>query len=296
MQCTLCPRQCGTDRSIAAGFCGAPAALKIARAALHFWEEPPISGTRGSGTVFFSHCPLQCVYCQNRPISFLGDGLSVSDDRLCEIFYELRDKGAHNINLVSPTQYADRIAACIRRVKDEGFDLPFVWNTGGYETVETLRMLDGLADIYLTDFKYASSALAARYSHAADYPKAAEAALREMLRQQPKCVLRGDLLQKGVIVRHLVLPGQTADSKDVIDRFAACGKGAYLSLMRQYTPSAACTCAELARPVTAAEYDEVVNYALLCGIKKLFLQDGESVSESFIPAFDYEGVLKNDTE
>lgn len=297
MQCTLCPRRCGADRETAFGFCGAGADLKVARAALHFWEEPPVSGTCGSGTVFFSHCPLQCVYCQNRAISSGGDGLAISDARLCEIFYELKAKGAHNINLVSPTQYADRIAAAIRTVKANGFDLPFVWNTSGYETVETLRGLEELVDIYLTDFKYMSLAAAKRYSHAADYPAVAAAALREMMRQQPRCVFDGELMQKGVIVRHLLLPGNIADSKDVIDAFCnICGDGAWISLMRQYTPPPDCAFSEIARPVTNSEYDEVVNYALLCGIKNLFLQDGESVSESFIPAFDYEGVLKHGTE
>ena len=294
MNCTLCPRRCGADRAVETGFCGAGRELKIARAALHFWEEPPISGTRGSGTVFFSHCPLQCVYCQNRAISACGDGLSVSDDRLVEIFFELAAKGAHNINLVSPTQYADRIAFAIRTAKARGFVLPFVWNTSGYESVETLRSLDGLVDIYLTDFKYASSALAARYSHAADYPAVAGAALAEMLRQQPKCVYYGELMTRGVIVRHLVLPSHTEDSKDVLDILSAYKP--CLSLMRQYTPQSGCPYAELARPITDAEYETVVGYALLCGLNKLFLQDGESVSESFIPAFDYEGVLNHGSE
>ncbi len=294
MNCTLCPRRCGADRAVETGFCGAGRELKIARAALHFWEEPPISGTRGSGTVFFSHCPLQCVYCQNRAISACGNGLSVSDDRLVEIFFELAAKGAHNINLVSPTQYADRIADAIRAAKARGFVLPFVWNTSGYESVETLRSLDGLVDIYLTDFKYASSALAARYSHAADYPVVAGAALVEMLRQQPKCVYNGELMTRGVIVRHLVLPSHTEDSKDVLDILSAYKP--CLSLMRQYTPQSGCPYAELARPITDAEYETVVGYALLCGLNKLFLQDGESVSESFIPAFDYEGVLNHGSE
>lgn len=297
MQCTLCPRKCGVDRAKTAGYCGAGDSLKVARAALHFWEEPPLSGTNGSGTVFFSHCPLKCVYCQNREISSGGDGLAISDDRLCAIFYELKAKGAHNINLVSPTQYADRIAGAIRAAKANGFALPFVWNTSGYETVETLQMLNGLVDIYLIDFKYMSAALAAKYSHAADYPTVAITALGEMMRQQPKCVYKGERMTRGVIVRHLLLPGQIADSKDVIDAFAArCGKNAWLSLMRQYTPPPSCAHPELLRPITDAEYNEVVNYALLCGIQNIFMQEKESVSESFIPAFNYEGVLKNGTE
>ncbi len=293
MKCTLCPRLCGADRTDGkTGYCGADGTLKVARAALHFWEEPPVSGERGSGTVFFSHCPLKCVYCQNREISSGGDGLPIPVKRLCDIFFELKAKGAHNINLVSPTQYADHIAAAIRMAKDKGFDLPFVYNTSGYERVETLKVLDGLIDIYLTDFKYMSASLAATYSNAADYPTVAVAALREMLRQQPHCVLDGALLKRGVIVRHLLLPGQTADSKDVIDTFLdICQKNAYLSLMRQYTPPKTCVYAELMHPITDAEYVEVVGYAELLGLKRLFLQDSESVSESFIPKFDYTGVL-----
>ena len=277
MQCTLCPRLCSVDRASGRGYCGAPEELKIARAALHFWEEPPISGECGSGTVFFSHCPLQCVYCQNRTISAGGDGKVISTERLCEIFYELQAKGALNINLVSPTQYADKIADAIRTVKGKGFSLPFVWNTSGYERVETV--------------------LAKRYSAAENYPTVAKAALREMMCQQPKCVFDGERMTRGVIVRHLLLPGQGADSKDVVDVFdAVCRGDAWLSLMRQYTPLDPCPCAELNRPITDAEYDEVVEYALLCGIQNIFLQEKESVSESFIPAFDYEGVLKHGTE
>lgn len=297
MNCTLCPRECGADRSTGEkGYCGASDTLKVARAALHFWEEPPISGSNGSGTVFFSHCPLQCVYCQNREISGGGDGLDINVERLCDIFFELQAQGAHNINLVSPTQYVDRIAAAILMARRKGFELPFVYNTSGYESVETLQALQGLIDIYLTDFKYMSSALAKKYSHAADYPIAAEAALAEMIRQQPDCIYDGELLRRGVIVRHLLLPGQTEDSKDVIDKISEiCRDRAWVSLMRQYTPPADCAYTELARPITDAEYDEVVGYAELIGITRLFLQESESVSESFIPEFDYRGVLKNDT-
>lgn len=221
----------------------------------------------------------------------------ISTERLCEIFYELQAKGALNINLVSPTQYADKIADAIRTVKEKGFSLPFVWNTSGYERVETLQSLSGLVDIYLTDFKYASAVLAKRYSAAENYPAVAKAALQEMMRQQPTCVFDGERMTRGVIVRHLLLPGQGADSKDVVDLFdTVCHGDAWLSLMRQYTPLDACPCTELNRPITDAEYDEVVEYALLCGLQNIFLQEKESVSESFIPAFDYEGVLKHGTE
>ena len=294
MICTLCPRLCGADRKKGnIGYCGADGSLKVARAALHMWEEPPISGEKGSGTVFFSHCPLKCVYCQNREISSGGDGLEISQARLCEIFFELKEKGAHNINLVSPTQYTEEIISAIKMAKLKGFDIPFVYNTSGYERVETLARLTGLVDIYLTDFKYMSRDAAKRYSNAADYPSVAKAALREMMRQLPECIFDGDMLKKGVIVRHLVLPDNIGDTKDVIDAFSEiCGEEAYLSLMRQYTPQSDCPYAEIARPLCDSEYDEVVSYALMCGIKNMFLQDGESVSESFIPPFNYEGVLK----
>lgn len=290
--CTFCPRNCRVDRENKIGYCGAPSELKVARAELHFWEEPIISGDRGSGTVFFSHCPLKCVYCQNFEISSGGDGLKISVNRLCDIFFELKNKGAHNINLVSPTQYADKIITAIKMAKEKGFDLPFVWNTSGYESVETLRKLDGLVDIYLTDFKYVSSEIAKKYSHAEDYPFVCADALKEMIRQQPKCVFDGEMLKSGVVVRHLLLPDCTDDSKDVVDAFFdICGDGAYLSLMRQYTPQKNCKIEALMRAVTDAEYEEVTGYAELLGIEKLFLQEDESVSESFIPKFDYSGVL-----
>ena len=278
------------------GYCGAGKPLKVARASLHMWEEPPISGENGSGTVFFSHCPLKCVYCQNSDISSGGDGLEITVDRLCEIFFELKEKGAHNINLVSPTQYTDEIITAVKAAKAKGFDLPFVYNTSGYERVETLKRLCGTVDIYLTDFKYMSAQTAKKYSNAEDYPSVATAALCEMMAQQPKCVYDGEMLKSGVIVRHLILPNNISDSKDVTDTFiAVCKNNAVFSLMRQYTPKKGCTLPEINRSVTDEEYDEVVNYALMCGIKNIFLQDGESVSESFIPPFNYEGVLKNDT-
>ena len=295
LYCNLCPRKCGADRQKAVGYCGAPGALKVARAALHFWEEPPISGEKGSGTVFFSHCPLKCVYCQNRTISSGGDGLEISVERLVEIFFELKEKGAHNINLVSPTQYATGVLSAIKSAKDSGFDLPFVWNTSGYESVETLKRLCGYVDIYLTDFKYASDKLSKKYSHAQDYPAVAREALFEMMRQQPKCIFKGGIMKKGVIVRHMLLPSFTDDSKDVIDVFSeVCKNDACLSLMRQYTPQKECEFAEIMRPVSDSEYEEVVGYAELLGIKKLFLQESESVSESFIPKFNYTGVLKGE--
>lgn len=290
--CRLCPRRCGAVRSAGSvGFCGADGSLRVARAALHFWEEPPISGTRGSGTVFFSHCPLKCIYCQNHEISSGGDGLVISTDRLTDIFFELRAAGAHNINLVSPTQYTDEIIAAVSAAKARGFDLPFVWNTGGYELADTLRRLDGLVDIYLTDFKYMSARLAGAFSAAPDYPAAARAALCEMLRQIPRGQYDADgLMRRGVIVRHLVLPGCTADTKDILDYLADL-RGVRLSLMGQFTPQPTCTHPALSREVSAEEYDDVVGYAELLGFTDAFIQERGSASESFIPKFDYTGVL-----
>lgn len=290
--CRLCPRRCGAARTKGdTGFCGAGNALRVARAALHFWEEPPISGTRGSGAVFFSHCPLKCVYCQNFSISTGGDGLVISVDRLVDIFFELAAAGAHNINLVSPTQYTEEIISAITMAKARGFCLPFVWNTGGYECADTLRRLDGLVDIYLTDFKYMSPSLAERFSAAPDYPQYAREALCEMLRRQPKCEYDGDgLLRRGVIVRHLVLPGCTEDTKDILD-YLSDFRGARLSLMGQFTPQPTCAHPQLLRPLTEEEYADVIGYAELLGLTDAFIQERGSASESFIPQFDYTGVM-----
>ena len=216
-ECRLCPRNCGVDRSQGQrGYCGMTQEIRLARASLHMWEEPCISGKNGSGTVFFTGCPLRCIFCQNREIA-LGDvGKAVSIERLVEIFFELKAKGAHNINLVTPTHYVPQIAQALEKAKDAGLKLPVVYNTGSYENLETLKMLDGLIDIYLPDFKYDSSELAMKYSHAPDYREVADAAIHEMLRQVGKPVFDGDMLQRGVIVRHLVLPGHTKDSKAII--------------------------------------------------------------------------------
>ncbi|MBQ9429655.1 MAG: radical SAM protein [Clostridia bacterium] len=291
-ECRLCPRRCGALRADGGvGFCGAGKSLRVSRAALHFWEEPPISGTRGSGTVFFSHCPLKCIYCQNYAISTGGDGLDISVDRLVDIFFELAAAGAHNINLVSPTQYTAEIIAAIKAARARGFALPVVWNTGGYELPETLRRLAGLVDIYLTDFKYMSPRLAEDFSAAPDYPAYAKAALCEMLRQQPECRYDGDgILRRGVIVRHLVLPGCTDDTKDVLD-YLADDRRARLSLMGQYTPQPTCAHPQLSRPITEEEYADVIGYAELLGFTDAFVQERESAKESFIPKFDYTGVL-----
>lgn len=294
--CRLCPRKCGADRksnSSKRPICGAGDKITAARAALHMWEEPCISGTRGSGTVFFSGCPLKCVFCQNKSISQKLYGKPVTTERLSQIFFELKEKGAHNINLVSPTPYIPDIASAIRLARENGFDLPVVFNSSGYELPEVLKLLDGLVDIYLPDFKYMSHALAKKYSLASDYPDMAMAALDEMVRQRPVPVFDNDgNMLSGVIVRHLVLPGCTDDSRAVIEYLhERYGDSIFISIMSQYTPvNKLENHPELMRKLTEEEYDEVVDYALSLGVTQGFIQDGDSVGESFIPAFDGQGV------
>lgn len=292
--CTLCPRSCKADRfSGQSGFCGADDKLYLARAALHFWEEPCISGERGSGTVFFSGCNLRCVYCQNSDISRMDAKKEVTVERLAEIFMELQGKGALNINLVTPTHYIPQIITALALAKQQGLTLPVVYNTSGYESVEALKMLEGYVQVYLPDFKYMSRELAKRYSGAEDYPDRAKEALEEMVRQVGTPEFSEDgIIQKGVIVRHLVLPNHTDDSKKVIeylhDRY---GDDIFISIMNQYTPLRQVEkFPELNRKITEPEYDEVVDFAIALGVEHGFIQEGETQSESFIPAFDFEGV------
>ncbi len=292
MQCTLCPRRCLADRTRQRGYCGASESVRVARAALHFWEEPCISGTNGSGAVFFSGCQLHCVYCQNRAISYGDVGKEITVEHLSELFFRLQAQGAHNINLVTPDPYLPQVALAIRMAKQRGLSLPFLMNCSGYETEEALRSLQGLIDIYLPDFKYRSPLLAKKYSHAPDYPVVAEKAIAEMVRQQPSCRFdRHGLLQSGVLVRHLLLPGHVSDSKRVLAYLhQTYHEQIFISIMRQYTPFAMQAYPELNRPVTEQEYDELVSFACDLGIRQAYIQDGEAVSESFIPAFDGEGV------
>ena len=293
-KCTLCPRLCGADRSVSPGVCGVSGeGIMVARASLHMWEEPCISGERGSGTIFFSGCSLRCVYCQNEPISRGRAGKSVDEERLCEIMLSLQEKGAHNINMVTPTHYTDRIIRSVKLARDRGLCVPIVWNTSGYERAGTLRSLRGIVDIYLTDFKYMSPDLAERYSKARDYPAVASEALREMVSQQGEIVTDEEgMLQRGVIVRHLVLPGCTQDSMDVIDHvYSSCGDSVILSIMSQYTPMETLgDYPELKRKITEQEYEAVVDHAVSIGVENAFIQEGEAASESFIPPFDGEGV------
>lgn len=297
--CRLCPRACGIDRTRGArGVCGETDMIRLARAALHFWEEPCISGTAGSGTVFFTGCQLRCIYCQNQPIAHGSVGKTVTVDRLVEIFFELQQKGANNINLVTPDHYIPQIVQAIHRAKERGFTLPFVYNTGSYVSVEALRMLDGLIDIYLPDFKYLDEAHARDYSGAADYPQVAQAALREMYRQVGTAGftdVTGEeepMLRRGMIVRHLLLPGALADAKRILAYlYDTYGDHIYISLMSQYTPGQAVAGHPLLRRrVRRKDYEALVDEAIRLGIENAFIQEGSAADESFIPAFDYEGV------
>lgn len=301
--CGLCPRRCGVDRlSGKRGMCGGGSQVKLARAALHFWEEPPISGEKGSGTVFFSHCTLQCSYCQNQNISTGGTGQEISIKRLSEIFDELIAKGAHNINLVTPTHYVPHIIRAIDEARVKGIDVPMVYNTSGYELPETIQTLEGYIDIYLTDFKYFDDELGLRYSSASDYVENAMESLDRMVEQvgPPRyhvCEQKREevplrLMDSGVIVRHLLLPGQLEDAKRIVkyvlDRY---GSDVVLSLMSQYTPlDFSSVPPELGRKVADDEYEALLDYVDSLGVEDYFWQEGEAAEESFIPAFDGTGV------
>lgn len=296
--CELCPRRCRANRAAGeVGVCGAGPTLKLARAALHFWEEPPISGEAGSGTVFFSGCPLKCVYCQNHEISTGNFGLEVVPERLAEIMLELQDQGALNINLVTATHWAHLLPAALYAARSRGLAIPVVYNTSGYERVRAVRELEGLVDIWLTDFKYADAELGRRLSHVPNYPDVAAAALAEMVRQVRAAggvATRADgTWTRGIIVRHLVLPGHADDSCRVLDRIWEIAGDVPISVMNQYTPNAAMRAAggELARAVTDDEYERVLNHADDLGFTQMFWQEGGAVDESFTPPFDTTGVL-----
>lgn len=289
--CTLCPRKCGADRNSSAGFCGCGTNIKAAKAQLHFWEEPCISGENGSGAVFFSGCTLRCVFCQNYEISTDSRGREISVERLSEIFLELQSRGAHNINLVNPTHYVPQIINALDRAKPE-LKIPVVYNCGGYERTETLKMLEGYIDIYLPDFKYISSEISQKYSAAADYARYAEEAVKEMHRQQPELVWNGSILEKGLIIRHLVLPGCRHDSIAVTDKIhEILPDGSYLfSLMSQYTPIENCrNYPEINRRVTTFEYKSVLKRVQKLGING-FSQERTSAESSYTPDFDLSGI------
>ena len=292
--CLLCPRKCGINRSTGqTGVCGVSAEIRVARAALHYWEEPCISGEKGSGAVFFSGCSLHCVFCQNREISDGKAGKVISKERLSDIFLELKAKGANNINLVTPGQYIPDIVWAVRDARRRGMELPIVYNTSGYEDADELKQLEGIVDVYLPDFKYMDSALSAMYSRAKDYPSVAKQALSEMVRQQPRVVIDDatGLIQKGVIVRQLLLPGHVNDAKAILKYLHDTYQNSiYISMMSQFTPIALKDYPEINRTVTRREYERLIDYAIKIGITNAFIQEGDVAKDSFIPAFDCEGV------
>ncbi|HHY98082.1 MAG TPA: radical SAM protein [Firmicutes bacterium] len=293
-KCYLCPRRCGADRSAGEkGFCRAGLSVKVARAAKHHWEEPCISGTRGSGAVFFSHCNLRCVFCQNYDISHQGFGKEIGAKELACIFLRLQADGAHNINLVSPTQYITQVKCALIAAKENGLTIPVVYNSNAYEEPDALASLTDLVDVYLPDLKYYHDEVAIRYSSAPHYFRHATSAILEMARQVGTPILDSDgLIRKGLIVRHLVLPGMVEESKRGLDWIKAnLPSGVYISLMSQYVPMyRASEHPEINRKLSKAEYDEVVDYALAIGLDNGYIQEESASDESFIPAFDLTGV------
>lgn len=298
-QCELCPRGCKVNREIGQlGICKVSSQLKVARAALHFWEETCISGTKGSGAVFFSGCSMHCVFCQNQEIANGVVGKEISRERLAEILLELQEKGANNINFVTPGHYVPQIIWSVEQAKRQGLRIPIVYNTSGYEKVDMLKQLEGIVDVYLPDFKYWNPELAAKYSNAPDYPEVAKSAIAEMVRQQPEAKFVYDeeqgleLIKKGVIVRQLLLPGQLKDAKQIVKYLhETYGNHIYLSLMSQYTPLAHVEkYPELNRKVSRRSYEAYVDYAIEIGVENGYIQEEDVAEESFIPAFDGEGV------
>lgn len=295
--CNLCPRNCLIEREKGKkGYCLSGAKSVVARAALHMWEEPCISGKSGSGTVFFSGCNLRCVYCQNYEIAAAGHGREITVSHLADIFLALQKQGAANINLVTPDHYVIPIVQAVLQAKEKGLELPVVYNCSGYEKREVIEGLRGIVDIFLTDFKYMEKKLAEKYSFAPDYPEVAESALEAMVKLTGKPVFdEKGMMKKGVIVRHLLLPGHKKNARAVIKYvYETYRDNVYISLMNQYTPFARLQgkegCEELCRRVTKREYEAVVDYALSLGIKNAFVQEGETAKESFIPEFDGEGI------
>lgn len=293
-KCSLCPRMCGTDRAAGQkGFCGGGNLVRVARAALHYWEEPCISGESGSGTVFFSGCTMRCVFCQNKEISRSEVGKEITIERLAEIYLELAAKGANNINLVTPMHYAPQITAALDIARKNGLTLPIVWNTGGWERRESIAAVRDYADIWLSDFKYFDSSLGESLSKAPNYFSIAAAALDQMVKQTCEPVFdENGIMRRGVIVRHLMLPGHLDDTKNVLRfLYENYGDSIWISIMNQYTPM----CSdphfpELSRTVSDEEYNEAIDFACELGIENAFVQEGGTVGESFIPPFDLSGV------
>lgn len=291
MKCNLCPRKCNAQRDDYTninGFCQMPLLPKVARAQLHFWEEPCISGEKGSGTIFFSGCSLKCVYCQNGKISADNFGKIITVERLAEIFRELEEKGAHNINLVSPTHYIHSIIKALEIYKPS---IPIVYNSSGYENVESLKMLSGYIDIYLIDFKYFDNQKALRYSNAPNYCDVVKKALLEAYNQQDECLFENGIMQKGLIVRHLLLPQSTNDAIAIFDWVRENLDGAYFSIMSQYVPmNKALSMPPINRKVTQREYEKVLDYICGTDFSNVYIQERKSSDEKFIPEFDMEGI------
>ena len=286
--CMLCPRKCGVNRYLEKGFCGATNKVRVAYYSLHMWEEPIISGDNGSGTIFFSNCNLRCLYCQNKKISIDGYGKLISNKRLIEIMLELQNKGAHNINLVTPTHYVPNIISVLKKIKGKELHIPVVYNTSSYESVGTIMACRNLVDIYLADLRYFDDKLGEKYSLCSNYFENATMAIDEMYRQVGKCSFDDSgLLKKGLVVRVLILPGHADDSKKIIEYlYKTYGDDIFISIMNQYTPVNKCKYSNLNRKVTDEEYDSVVDFALNIGVKNAFVQEGEAASESFIPQFN----------
>ena len=298
-KCELCPRGCQVNREAdQMGVCRVSSKLKVARAALHFWEETCISGTNGSGAVFFSGCSMHCVFCQNREIANGTAGKEIERERLRDIFLELQDQEANNINLVTPGHYVPHLVWAVEQARNQGLSIPIVYNTSSYEKVDTLKQLEGIVDVYLPDFKYWEPQTAQKYSNAPDYPEVARAAIAEMVRQRPTVEFifnkeqNVDLIQKGVIVRQLLLPGQLKDAKRIVKYLhETYGNQIYLSLMSQYTPLAHVEkYPELNRKVDRRTYERYIDYAIEIGVENGFIQEEDVAEESFIPRFDGEGV------
>lgn len=286
--CHLCPHNCGVNRYKYKGYCKANNRIKIAYYSLHMWEEPVISGKKGSGTIFFSNCNMRCIFCQNQKISLNGYGKEISNKHLGEIILKLQEMGAHNINLVTPTHYVPQIASVLRKIKNAELKIPVVYNTSSYENIGTLMVMKGLVDIYLADLKYYDDELAIRYSDASNYFEIATMAIDEMVRQVGKIEINKEgMMIKGVIVRVLVLPGHVRDAKEIIQYlYQTYHNDIFISIMNQYTPVTSCKYQNLNRTLTEEEYDEVINYALTIGVENAFIQEGEAAVESFIPDFD----------
>lgn len=301
MKCTLCPRNCNVDRNINAGFCGESDKIRIARAALHFYEEPSISGAAGSGAVFFCGCNLKCVFCQNESISGSRFGMEVSIERLAEIFLELQSQSANNINLVTPSHFVPQIREALILAGNNGLSIPIVYNTSAYESVESLKLLEGLVDIYLPDMKYSINDLAVKYSKAPGYFEISKAAIQEMYRQVKAPVIdeATGLMKKGVIVRHLLLPLGVKNACGVVSWLhETFGENIYISLMNQYTPMTNSPSLlkvkdeypHLCRKVTKREYERLIDFVLSLNIQNAYIQEGDTASDSFIPSFDYTGI------